>query len=143
MTIDSPVDPADEHKYDEIEINNMVYAAYEEVSLAGMKAARAGQSKGRKLLLYDSGSTCVVVENEDYCINIQAAKIPIKVGGGVLMCIKIGDFKFKHKLPDGTYAHYTAVGARIVPNFGCNIFMLIMECVLVCRALRVVCEVDE
>ena len=52
---------------DEIRIDSMVYAAYEEVSLTGLKAARSGLGKGKKLLLEGSGSTstCVdVVESE-------------------------------------------------------------------------------
>ena len=70
-------------------------------------------------LLFDGGSTSTIVQDEANCSNVRAADIKINVGGGHVVCKKVGDFYFEQFI-DGRRVQTKRL-ARIVPNFGIDI----------------------
>ena len=84
--------------------------------------------------LIDGGSNCVVVVTAKVLSNVRPANIKVKVGGGVLTCLQIGDLIIRVPSPDGSKNSITLHDARVLPTFGINI---IPECVFYRRGCAV------
>ena len=75
--------------------------------------------KGDIAMLVDGGATSVIVQDRTKLINLRAANIAIKVGGGVLHCKWVGDYYWAARA-NGKFIVNHAV-ARCMPGFGFDI----------------------
>ena len=110
--------------FDSVGVVDLVFTGFDTVdpklleAVAAMKTI-ANAAPGCLRMLFDGGSTALIVQDPANCSNVRNADITIKVGGGLVKCTKIGDFHYQ-QLVNNTYVRRKAI-ARICPNFGFDI----------------------
>ena len=123
----APTGKAQEAENKMVDVANVIdlsFVSYDVVDVKLVEAVAAMKTKpqsnhGLHKMLFDGGSTALIVQDPSKCTNVRAANIGIKVGGGLIHCTQVGDFHYQQVIKGTPIRRKTT--ARICPKFGFDI----------------------